>query len=99
MAPLNRALTDSTADVAELLAEVGDTRVKWVEVFRDHLVVHPTRQSEGAQIAEQLGITVATDYPATRPGFTMWTGTWRGMDLYIYGDLRGDTRTVRAWPI
>ncbi|PUB28615.1 hypothetical protein C8K30_10335 [Promicromonospora sp. AC04] len=98
MATIAGNLADSAAGVAELLAEVGDARIKWVEVFRDHLVVHPARQSEGAAIAAQLGITVATDYPATKPGFTMWTGTWNGMDMYVYGDLRGTTRTVRAWP-
>jgi hypothetical protein len=98
MAPLNRALADSAAGVATLLAEVGDARIKWVEVFRDHLVVHPARQSEGAAIAAQLGITVATDYPATRPGFTMWTGCWNDMDLFVYGELRGTTRAVRSWP-
>ncbi|MFE7506216.1 hypothetical protein [Promicromonospora sp. NPDC057488] len=91
-------LADSAAGVSDLLAEVGDARIKWVEVFRDHLVVHPERRSEGAAIAEQLGITVATDYPATRPGFTMWTGCWNGMDMYVYGDLRGTTRAVRSWP-
>jgi hypothetical protein len=98
MATIAGNLTDSAAGVAALLAEVGDTRIKWVEVFRDHLVVHPARQSEGAAIAAQLGITVATDYPATQPGFTMWTGRWNGMDMYVYGDLRGSTRAVRPWP-
>ena len=99
VAPLNRALADSATDVMVLLAEVGDTRIKWVEVFRDHLVVHPSRRSEGAAIAEQLGVSVATDYPATKPGFTLWTGCWNGMDLYIYGDLRGSTRAIRSWPV
>jgi hypothetical protein len=98
MASLSRALTDSTACAADLLAEVGDARIKWVEVFRSHLVVHPARLSEGAAIAAQLGITVATDYPVTRPGFTMWTGCWSGMDLYVYGELRRAIRSVRAWP-
>ncbi|MFD6141778.1 hypothetical protein [Promicromonospora sp. NPDC060271] len=98
MAPLNRALADSATGVAALLAEVGDTRVKWVEVFRDRLVVHPARQSEGAVIAAQLGITVATDYPATTPGFTMWTGRWNDLDLFVYSELRGTTRVVRSWP-
>ena len=99
MAPLNRALADSATGVTALLREVGDSRIKWVEVFRDHLVVHPSRRSEGAAIAAQLGITVATDYPATRPGFTMWTGSWNNMDLYVYGELRGSTREVRSWPV
>ena len=92
------SLAISAAGVSELLAEVGDARVKWVEVFRDHLVVHPDRLSEGADIAAQLGITTATDYPATRPGFTIWTGTWRNMDTFVYGELRRTARPVRAWP-
>lgn len=98
MATIAGNLADSAVGVRALLEEIGDARVKWIEVFRDHLVVHPTRRSEGAAIAAQLGITVATDYPATRPGFTMWTGCWNDMDLYVYGDLRGSTREVRAWP-
>lgn len=40
----------------------------------------------------------ATDYPATQPGFTMWTGRWRHMDTFVYGELRGTARPVRAWP-
>lgn len=99
MAAIAGNLASSAAGVADLLAEVGDARIKWVEVFRDHLVVHPARQSEGAAIAAQLGITVATDYPATRPGFTMWTGRWNGMDMYVYGELRGPVRAVRSWPV
>lgn len=98
MGTIAGTLADTTLSVRDLLDEVGDARVKWVEVFRDHLVLHPTQRSEGAAIAEQLGITVATDYPATRPGFTMWTGCWRGIDMYVYGDLRGSARPVRAWP-
>lgn len=96
MASLNRALAASAVGVADLLAEVGDTRIKWVEVFRDRLMVHPARRSEGAAIAAELGFTVATDYPATQPGFTIWTGRWKAMDLYIYGDLRLITRTVSS---
>lgn len=99
MATIAGNLAGSAAGVAHLLAEVGDARIKWVEVFRDHLVVHPARQSDGAAIAAQLGITVATDYPATRPGFTMWTGRWNGMDIYVYGELRGPVRAVRSWPV
>lgn len=98
MATIAGSLANSAAGASELLAEVGDARVKWVEVFRDHLVVHPARLGEGADIAAQLGITVATDYPATQPGFTIWTGRWRGMEMYVYGELRGSARPVRAWP-
>lgn len=98
MATIAGSLADSAAGAAELLAEVGDARVKWVEVFRDHLVVHPARLIEGADIAAQLGITAATDYPATRPGFTVWTGRWNGMDMFVYGALRGSTRAPRSWP-
>jgi hypothetical protein len=95
VASLNRTLADSTTEVADLLTEVGDARIKWVEIFRDHLVVHPARRSEGAAIANQLGINVATDYPATRPGFTLWTGSWKGTDMYIYGELREAMPSVR----
>ena len=98
MVTIAGSLADSAARAAALLAEVGDARIKWVEVFRDHLVVHPARLVEGADIAAQLGITVATDYPATRPGFTIWTGCWESMDMFVYGTLRGSTRAVRSWP-
>lgn len=98
MATIAGSLADSAAGARALLAEVGDARIKWVEVFRDHLVVHPARLTEGAEIAAQLGITVATDYPATRPGFTIWTGRWREMDMFVYGALRGSARPVRSWP-
>lgn len=98
MATIAGSLAESAAGAADLLAEVGDARIKWVEVFRDHLVVHPARLTEGAEIAAQLGITVATDYPATKPGFTVWTGCWHGMDMFVYGELRGTARPVRAWP-
>ena len=81
-------LAGSAAAVTEVLAEVGDARIKWVEVFRDRLVVHPERRSEGAEIAAQLGVTFAADYPATRPGFTLWTGRWNGTDISVYGELR-----------
>jgi hypothetical protein len=67
-------------------------------VFRDRLVVHPAQISEGAAIAEQLGITVATDYPASHPGFTLWTGRWKDTEMYVYAELRGSARSVRAWP-
>ncbi|MFC8796403.1 hypothetical protein ACFT1B_34470 [Streptomyces griseoincarnatus] len=98
MATIAGSLADSAAGASDLLAEVGDARVKWVEVFRDHLVVHPARLTEGADIAAQLGITVATDYPATKPGFTIWSGRWKGMEMFVYGELRGAARPVRAWP-
>jgi hypothetical protein len=98
MATKAGSLADSAAGAADLLAEVGDARIKWVEVFRDHLVVHPARLVEGADIAAQLGITVATDYPATKPGFTVWTGRWNGMEMFVYAELRGTTRSIRAWP-
>jgi hypothetical protein len=98
MGTIAGSLADSAAGASELLAELGDARVKWVEVFRDHLVVHPARITDGAAIAAQLGITVATDYPATQPGFTLWTGRWRGMEMYVYAELRGTARPVRAWP-
>lgn len=97
MASLNRTLGESATGVADLLTEVGEARIKWVEIFRDHLVVHPARRSEGGAIADQLGITVATDYPATRPGFTLWTGSWKGIDMYIYGELREAVPAVRPW--
>lgn len=92
------SLAESAAGASDLLAEVGDARVKWVEVFRDHLVVHPAQLREGADIAAQLGITVATDYPATQPGFTIWSGRWRNTDMFVYGELRGSARPVRRWP-
>ncbi|MFI6424779.1 hypothetical protein [Promicromonospora sp. NPDC050880] len=92
------SLTASAAGASALLEEIGDARVKWVEVFRDHLVVHPEQLSEGAAIAAQLEITSATDYPATRPGFTIWTGYWRGMETFVYGELRRTARPLRAWP-
>jgi len=98
MATKAGSLADSAAGAADLLAEVGDARIKWVEVFRDHLVVHPARLAEGAEIAAHLGITVATDYPATKPGFTVWTGRWNGMEMFVYAELRGTARSVRAWP-
>lgn len=98
MATIAGSLARSAAGAADLLAEVGDARIKWVEVFRDHLVVHPARLTEGAEIAAQLEITVATDYPATKPGFTVWTGCWRGMDMFVYSELRGSARPVRSWP-
>lgn len=110
MAPMNRpeasgppspvgSLADSAAGVMALLAEIGGMQVKWVEVFRDRLVVHPARRSEGAAIAALLGVTVATDYPTTTPGFTLWTGHWNGIDVHVYGDLRGTARTIRPWPV
>ncbi|MCP2265039.1 hypothetical protein ACFQHV_11660 [Promicromonospora thailandica] len=98
MGAMTLCLATSAAGMSELLAQIGDERVKWVEVFRDRLVVHPERMSDGADIAAQLGITTATDYPATRPGFTVWTGRWQELDMFVYSELRGAARTVRAWP-
>ena len=97
VATLNRTLGDSATEVADLLTEVGEARIKWVEIFRDRLVMHPARRSEGEAIANQLGIHVATDYPATQPGFTLWTGSWKGIDMYIYGELREAVPQVRPW--
>lgn len=98
MATIAGSLAESAAGASALLAMVGDARVKWVEVFRDRLVVHPARLSEGAVIAAELEITAATDYPATKPGFTIWSGRWRDMEMFVYGELRGSARQVRAWP-
>lgn len=98
MGTIAGSLADSAAGASDLLAVLGDARVKWVEVFRDRLVVHPARLTEGADIAAQLEITTATDYPATKPGFTIWSGRWRDMEMFVYGELRGSARPVRAWP-
>lgn len=98
MDAITAGLSGAMAGAGTLLAEVGETRVKWVEVFRDRLVVHPERMSEGADIAARLGIMACTDYPSTRPGFTVWSGRWRDLDLFVYAELRGASRAVRAWP-
>ena len=97
MATIAGSLADSAAVASDLLAEVGDARVKWVEVFRDRLVVHPARLTEGADIAAQLELIAATDYPATKPGFTIWSGRWRAWRCSSTASCAGSPAGP-AWP-
>ncbi|WP_125775464.1 hypothetical protein [Antribacter gilvus] len=98
-------LADSAEAASTLLAELGDDRVKCVEVYRDRLMVHPLRLPDGASLAEALSLPHYLDVPGTTPGYSMWRGAWNGWDVHVFGELRTPAgavavgRGVRSWPV
>lgn len=98
---LTSTLADSAGAASALLEELGDERVKCVEVYRDRLLVHPLRLPDGAALAESLSLPHYLDVPGTTPGYSMWRGVWNGWDVHVFGALRGapDAAVVRRWPV
>ncbi|WP_369373461.1 hypothetical protein AB1046_06295 [Promicromonospora sp. Populi] len=84
----SQSVTERLGDVIDLLRHV---RADWIEVLTvtpDRVTLQPWHLDDGESIARSLGLDHAIDQRMLDPGYTLWTGTWRGVEVQVRGALR-----------
>lgn len=83
-----QSVTERLGDVIDLLRHV---RADWIEVLTvtpERVCLQPWHLDDGESIARALGLDHAIDQRMMEPGYTLWTGTWRGVEVQVRGALR-----------
>jgi predicted nucleic acid-binding protein len=84
----SQSVTERLGDVIDLLRHV---RADWIEVLtvtHERVTLQPWHLDDGENIARALGLDNAIDQRMLEPGYTLWTGTWRGIEVQVRGTLR-----------
>ena len=78
----------TTDDVfRRILDLLGPGRIEQATVTQT-LVLHPCRLDQGEQIANDLGLHSALDHRRSTPGYTIWSGTYLGVEVQVRASLR-----------
>ncbi|WP_125776160.1 hypothetical protein [Antribacter gilvus] len=81
-------LEQAVAVAAEIVRQIGATRVELITVTRDRVCLQPVVLAEGEAIARALGLDVPLDHRMFVPGHTLWTGVRDGLEVQVRPVLR-----------
>lgn len=70
-----------------ILDLLGPGRIEQATVTQT-LVLHPCSLDQGEQIAHELGLHSALDHRQSTPGYTIWSGTYLGVEVQVRASLR-----------